>query len=96
VARETRDLTNNNYDNWLAQKASKSRSARQELEQRNAERRNAHDGEGRGYHFGIDNGVVKAESKEHFKHELDKRGLMLATDVHKDLRGPSKHERKKR
>ena len=95
MARETRDLTNNNYDNWLAQKAQRSRSARQEIQQRNAERRGAHDSEGRGYHFGIDNNVVKAESKEHFKHELDKRGLMLTTDVHKDLRGPGKHERKR-
>ena len=96
MARESTDLTNYAYDDYLTQKAKRSRTARYELEQRKAERRNAHDNEGRGYHFGIDNSVVKAESKEHFKHELDKRGLMLATDVHKDLRGPGKHERKKR
>jgi hypothetical protein len=39
--------------------------------------------------------VVKVESREHFKHELDKRGLMLASDVKKNLRGPSPHERRR-
>jgi len=90
---KSRDLTNYEYDNHLAEKSKHSRSARQELEQRRAERRNAHDSEGIGYHFGLDNGVVKVGSREHLKHELDKRGLMLEADVHKHLRGPSKHER---
>ncbi len=92
MGRGSRDLTNNNYDNFLKDKAKTSRSARQELEQRTSDRRNAHDQSGVGYHFGLDNGVVKVESKEHLKHELDKRGLMLETDVKKDLRGPGKHE----
>jgi hypothetical protein len=92
MSRESRDLTNNNYDAYLASKAQGSRSARQELEQRKAERRNAHDSQGVGYHFGIADQVVKVESKEHLKRELDKRGLMLETDVNRELRGPGKHE----
>jgi len=95
MARGSRDLSSRGYDTHLAEKAKTSRSARQELAQRSSERRNAHDSSGVGYHFGIADNVVKVESKEHFKHELDKRGLMLQTDVKKDLRGPGKHERAK-
>lgn len=81
--RESRDLTNNNYDNYLASKAKSSRSALQELQQRKSERRNAHDSEGIGYHFGLGNDVVKVTSKEHLRKELDKRGLMLHSDLEK-------------
>ena len=92
MARGNTDLTSNEYDTFLTNKAKNSRSAQQELQQRRKDRRNAHDGEGRGYHFGLGNTVVKAENREHFKHELDKRGLMLEVDVKKNLRGPGKHE----
>lgn len=96
MTRGSRDLTNNEYDTYLADRAKKSRGARQELVERQADRRNAHDGDGRGYHFGLGNEVVKVESREHFKHELDQRGLMLEVDVKKNLRGPGKHEFKGR
>lgn len=96
MARESTDLSNFNYDRHLAEKGKTSRSARQELEQRKVERKHAHDGDGVGYHFGLGDGVVRTTSKEHFKHELNKRGLMLATEVNKDLRGPRPHEFKGR
>lgn len=97
MSRGDTSLRNNEYDSYLASKAKGgSRSARQELEQRNADRRNAHDDSGIGYHFGLGNDVVKIESKEHLKKELGKRGLMLATDVSKNLRGPNKAEFKGR
>lgn len=93
MGRGNTDLTSNAYDNHLRQKAKTSRSARQELAQRTNERRNAHDSSGVGYHFGLGDKVVKVDSKQHLKHELDKRGLMLHSDVKKDLRGPGKHEK---
>ncbi len=92
MGRGNTDLTSTAYDQHLSKKALTSRSARQELKQRQSERRNAHDGDGKGYHFGLGDKVVKVDSKEHFKHELDKRGLMLESDVRKNLRGPGKHE----
>lgn len=84
--RESTDLSNYNYDSHLSQKAKTSPGAMRELKERTKERRQAHDSSGIGYHFGIDNKPVKVTSKEHFKHELNKRGLMLHTDVKKDLR----------
>lgn len=92
MARGNKDLTSTGYDSYLASKAKTSRGARQELQQRQSERRNAHDADGRGYHFGIGDKVVKTESREHLKHELGKRGLMLESDVKKNLRGPRPHE----
>lgn len=92
MGRGSRDLTNAEYDKYLADRSFKSRSARQELEQRKAEKRGAHDSSGVGYHFGLGEGVVKVESKEHLKRVLDERGLMLKTDVNKDLKGPGSHE----
>ena len=89
------DLSSTEYDGFLSSKARDSRTARQELKQRHEDRRNANDGI-RGWHFGISNEPVKVESKEHFKHELDKRGLMLRDDVKKELRGPRPSEFKKR
>lgn len=86
MGRGSRDLSSNDYDSFLSSKAKTSRSARQELEQRHSERRNAHDADGRGYHFGLGDTPVKVESREHFKQELDKRGLMLHDDVKKDLK----------
>lgn len=87
-----KDLRSNEYDTYLTQKAGSSRSAKQELEQRHAERKGAHDSNGVGYHFGLGDSVVKVESKEHLRHELNRRGLMLETDVKTQLRGPAKHE----
>lgn len=84
--RESTGLENINYDNYLASKAKSSRAARQELFQRKADRKNAHDSSGVGYHFGIDTVPVKAVSKEHFKQELQKRGLMMAHEIKNDLR----------
>ena len=96
MARGSRDLTSSEYDNYLAGKSKHSRSAREEIQMRRAEKRNAHDSDGVGYHFGLSDGVVKVESKEHLKHELNKRGLMLETDVRTNLRGPRPHEFKGR
>ena len=81
-----KDLRNYDYDKYLSGKANNSRGARRELEQRKTRRKEAHDSSGVGYHFGIDDHVVKVESKEHFKHELDKRGLMMKHEVKKELR----------
>ena len=90
MPRGNTDLTSTAYDTYLSSKNTK--GARRELAQRHAERRNAHDNSGVGYHFGLGKDVVKVESKAHLKHELDKRGLMLETEVQKNLRGPGKHE----
>ena len=96
MARGNTDLTSNEYDQYLVKKAKTSRTARQELQQRKHDRKHAHDSSGIGYHFGLDKGVVKVESREHFKHELNKRGLMMEHEVRKDLRGPRPHEFKRR
>lgn len=82
----SKDLTNYGYDEFLAGKSKSSRSARQELVQRKTERRNAHNSEGVGYHFGLGDQVVKIENKEHLRAELHKRGLMLEVDVKRNLK----------
>ena len=79
-------LASYDYDNHLAQKSKYSRSARQELTSRKLDRRNAHDSHGVGYHFGLSDAPVKIERKEDLRKVLDSHGLMLATDVKKDLR----------
>jgi hypothetical protein len=76
-------LSNYEYDNHLAQNSTKSRAARQELQQRHADRKCAHNSEGVGYHFGLGDQPVKIESREHLRKELDKRGLMLEVDIKK-------------
>ena len=81
-----KDLSDNNYDSFLSDKSKSSRSARQELQQRKSDRKNAHDSEGIGYHFGLGDDVVKITSREHLRAELKKRGLMLEVDVKKNLR----------
>lgn len=86
MSRGDTSLTNYEYDNHLSSKSKTSRSARQELEGRKSDRRNAHDSYGVGYHFGIADKVVKVERKEDLRKVLDKNGLMLATDVKKDLK----------
>lgn len=95
MPRGNTDLTSDAYDSFLTEKSKTSRAARLELQQRNQERKHAHDSEGRGYHFGLGNDVVKIEGREHLRHELDKRGLMLEVDVKKNLRGPRPHEFKR-
>jgi len=87
MGRGNTDLSSNEYDSFLTSKAaSGSKSARQELQQRQHEKRHAHDTAGVGYHFGLGDTPVKIRSKEHLKSELSKRGLMLEVDVKKDLR----------
>lgn len=95
MARGNRDLSSNDYDSYLASKAGESRGARQELQQRKADRRNANDKDGIGYHFGLGDQVVKVESREHFDKVLNDHGLMKEVDVKKDLKGPGKHEFKR-
>lgn len=86
MGRGSTGLDNYEYDEYLSSRAQKSRTARHELIQRKVERKEAHDGEGIGYHFGLGDAPVKITNREHFRRELDKRGLMLAADVKKDLR----------
>jgi hypothetical protein len=86
MGRGSTSLDNVEYDSYLVEKAGKSRTARQELQQRKFERKHAHDSEGVGYHFGLGDKPVKVNSREHLRQELDKRGLMLEVDVKRDLR----------
>jgi len=86
MGRGKTDLSSNDYDQYLSSKGKSSRTARQELAQRSKDRRNAHDSNGVGYHFGLGDDVVKVTSKEHLKKELDRRGLMLEVDVKKNLK----------
>jgi hypothetical protein len=95
MGRGNTDLTSTEYDAFLAEKAKRSRTAMQELLQRRFERRNANDSY-RGWHFGIADYPVWAESKEHYQDILTKLGLIFAGDVERDLRGPRKAEFKKR
>lgn len=77
------DLSNMEYDNYLASKAQQSRTARHELIERHAERKNSGY---TGWHFGLGSKPVKTNSKEEFRHELNKRGLMMRDDVKRPLR----------
>lgn len=86
MGRGNTNLDNYEYDSYLAEKAGKSRTAKQELQQRKIERKYAHDSEGVGYHFGLGDTPVKIHSREHLRQELDKRGLMLEVDVKRELR----------
>ena len=86
MGRGNRNLDSTQYDTYLTSRAKDSRSARAELAQRHSERRNAHDSDGRGWHFGIGDSPVRVESKDHLRHELNARGLMLHEDVKKDLK----------
>jgi len=76
MARGKTDLSNREYDAWLA-----ANKKDRELKERKLERQKAsrnYDG----WHFGIDpNGPVRTRDKEEFRRELDKRGLMMADDV---------------
>ena len=86
MSRGDTSLASHEYDMHLASKVKEgNRSAGRELEQRKAERKCAHDSEGRGWHFGLGDAPVKVEHKEDLRKVLDSQGLMLATDVKKDL-----------
>lgn len=82
----SKDLSNYQYDSYLADKGKTSRSARQELASRKKDRKYAHDADGVGYHFGLGDDIVKIESKDHLRKELNRRGLMLEVDVKKNLK----------
>lgn len=86
MGRGNTDLSNYEYDNHLSFKSKSSKSAARELQQRNADRKGAHDRDGVGYHFGIAPTPVKVERKEDLRKVLDKHGLMLEVDVKKDLK----------
>ena len=86
MGRGNTNLDNYDYDSYLSGKASRSKTAKQELQQRKFERKHAHDSEGVGYHFGLGDTPVKIHSREHLRQELDKRGLMLEVDVKRELR----------
>ena len=87
MSRGDTSLASHEYDMHLASKVKEgNRSAGRELEQRKVERKCAHDSEGRGWHFGLGDVPVKVEHKEDLRRVLDSHGLMLATDVKKDLK----------
>jgi hypothetical protein len=79
MGRGNTDLTSNEYDQFLSSKQTV--SARRELEQRHRERKNAHDKDGRGWHFGIGDKPVKVESREEFRQVLKQRGLVMENDL---------------
>lgn len=73
-------LDNYEYDSHLAKNKNES-----ELRLRIAKRRDANKGVV-GWHFGCGEKPFRARSKDEFKHELSKRGLMLKDDVKRNLR----------
>ena len=79
----SKDLDRYDYDEHLTHASKRSRSARKELEQRHIERKSKGY---TGWHFGLGNNPVKTSSKEDFKRELDKRGLMMRDDVKRTLK----------
>jgi len=79
----TNELTNYEYDNWLASRSNKSRSARDELKARTRSRRSKGY---EGWHFGLGDTPVYTRDKTEFKRELEKRNLMLRDDVRKELK----------
>lgn len=76
------DLDNFEYDDFLAGKKG-SRTARQELEQRHAERKNKGYS---GWHWGLGDKPVYCKDKDVFKRELERHGLMIRDDVKKTLK----------
>jgi hypothetical protein len=87
MSRGDTSLASNDYDSYLAGRVKEgNRSAGRELEQRRVERKSAHNSEGVGYHFGLGDKPIKVEHKEDLRRVLDSKGLMLATDVKKDLK----------
>ncbi len=74
------DLDNYAYDQHLSRNKKEG-----ELKKRQAERKNANTGV-KGWHFGCGEKPFRARNKEEFRHELNKRGLMMRDDVNKNLR----------
>jgi len=70
------------YDEYLARNKKE-----RELRDRRIARRNANKGY-EGYHFGIteDGSPVYTKNKDEFRHELNKRGLMMRDEVKRNLR----------
>lgn len=85
MGRGDTSLANYEYDDWLAKN-----KKHREVEQRKAERRNAHKPDGSGYHFGIDSVPVKAKDKDDFRKQLAKRGLAIEGEYKP---GDNKHGR---
>jgi hypothetical protein len=86
MGRGNTNLDSSEYDGYLASKAKNNKFARRELEQRHVERRNAHDADGVGWHFGLGDQPVKAASREDLRRILGSRGLGLREEVEKELR----------
>lgn len=74
------DLSNSEYDEYLAKN-----KRHRELQERHIERKNANKGY-EGWHFGIGNTPVKCKDKEEFKRALSTRGLVMRDEVKKDLK----------
>ena len=74
------DLDNYEYDNYLVENKKE-----RELRDRKSARRCANKGY-EGWHFGIGSKPIYTRDKQEFKHELDKRGLIMRDDVKKELR----------
>ena len=70
--RGSTDLSNYEYDAWLAENKKE-----RELRDRKALRRNAHKSDLSGWHFGIDDKPVKVHDREEFRKELSRRGLAI-------------------
>ena len=86
MSRGDTSLASHEYDSYLANRVKQGdRGAARELEQRGVEKKCAHDSSGRGWHFGLCDVPIKVEHKEDLRRVLDSKGLMLATDVKKDL-----------
>lgn len=83
MGRNENDISNYEYDKYLSEKGGD--RARREIEKRTTERRNAHNANGEGWHFGLGDSPVRAKTRDDLKRELDKRGLMLRDDVKKEL-----------
>lgn len=81
MPRESTDLSNYNYDNWLS-----ANKKERELKQRNAERKDAHKKDMSGWHFGIDTKPVKVKDMTEFKSELSKRNLSIKDESGKQAR----------
>lgn len=73
-------LDNYGYDEHLARNKKE-----KELIERRKERKLANKGY-EGWHFGIDTVPVYTKDKDDFKHELDRRGLVMRDDVKKELK----------
>ena len=79
MARGSTDLSNYEYDAWLAKNKNE-----EELRRRKYERKHALRKDLSGYSFGIDHQPVKVDGIDSYKKELHKRGLAIADEARKD------------